>query len=588
MISVELVGNLKSISKEKKFELPDFCIITGKNGSGKSQLFEALSKNKVAKVSIDGKVIRDSQIRYITFKDLVSNIQTKCSSTEIAEKKKELIQYLSFIVRDAEEKLYMHYTLESDINYNQNLLGQALENIAKKLNKDKKELTEDDINNYFEYSELDYNDIFKRNFAGIFKCYYNNLLDYLGKESYSRKRVVSDTEQMDRFGPKPWNLLNEILDNLGLPYKVNSPEGTERDSEFHISLKDTEKNIQINPSNLSDGEKVIMSLATAIYNEKNSIKYKLLLIDEPDAPLHPSYSKILLETLKKHIVENAGIKVIMTTHSPTTVALADEDSLYEKERGKSKPRKISKDEAISVLSQSIPYLRVSIDQAKVVFVESKYDAENYTKLFGLVNSIVPQDIQPTFHPANNSNGSNSSDVVAIISKLQDINNVYGLIDYDGKNKKDGKLIVAGDRYAIENYIFDPIFVGLILLHDDFWIDKMDETFPFKRYSEFGSANPTDIQKMIDWVIDELGIGGDKKTYSTISGDDFIINSEWKTIDGHKLEDKIVNHWPKMKSVSKCETSESGNLLKRHMLNTVIKDYPQYLSHDYITIFNEFK
>jgi len=53
-----------------------------------------------------------------------------------------------------------------------------------------------------------------------------------------------------------------------------------------------------------------------------------LLLDEVDASLHPSMIKNLLDVIEKIFLKN-GCKVILATHSPTTVALAPEESIYE-------------------------------------------------------------------------------------------------------------------------------------------------------------------------------------------------------------------------------------------------------------------
>ena len=96
----------------------------------------------------------------------------------------------------------------------------------------------------------------------------------------------------------------------------------------------------------------------------------------------------LIETIKNYIVKDAGVNVIITTHSPTTVALADEDNLFEMNREKKIPEKVTKEHALSILCEGIPSLRVSIDKQRVIFVESNYDADNYGKLFELVKKYI--------------------------------------------------------------------------------------------------------------------------------------------------------------------------------------------------------
>ncbi len=83
-------------------------------------------------------------------------------------------------------------------------------------------------------------------------------------------------------------------------------------------------------SELSSWEKVLNLLTLALYNSQFDIEFpKVLLMDEPDASLHPTMSKQFLEVIQKVFVEEKGVKVIITTHSPSTVALASEENLFQ-------------------------------------------------------------------------------------------------------------------------------------------------------------------------------------------------------------------------------------------------------------------
>ena len=42
MINVTIHNAFKSLQPVPPFELPDFCVLTGKNGSGKSHLFVSI------------------------------------------------------------------------------------------------------------------------------------------------------------------------------------------------------------------------------------------------------------------------------------------------------------------------------------------------------------------------------------------------------------------------------------------------------------------------------------------------------------------------------------------------------------------
>jgi predicted ATPase len=64
---------------------------------------------------------------------------------------------------------------------------------------------------------------------------------------------------------------------------------------------------------------------------------RALLLDEIDASLHPSMIRTLLNAVQTAFVDK-GSKVIVATHSPTTVALTPASSLYFVEAGPKQKR----------------------------------------------------------------------------------------------------------------------------------------------------------------------------------------------------------------------------------------------------------
>ena len=598
---IKIQTKFKSLIAGKEVELPDFCVLTGKNGSGKSHFLESLTQQNYSTVFINEQQISVDKIKYIAFNGLNPQINPNCTKDTINQIISNFWTFFKRLQRDANRQLQLpNEQKDSNMNNMWQNYGSdqklneayriAANNLSKRLNKNLCLLNEDDVRQNIDVADLTPKDTFSGEFATIFKSYYiaydnNQYKTFQNKEHGHNYKVYTDDDFFNSFGPKPWDFVNQILNAANLPYEVNSPEGTDRDTTFHFVLRDPDRNIEIQPADLSTGEKVLMSLAMAIYNsaEKN-IKNKILLIDEPDAALHPQFSKFLLETIKTYIVNEAGVKVIITTHSPTTVAMADEESIYEMNREEKIPLKVSKARALSILCEGIPSLRVSIDKQRIVFVESNYDAENYHKIFDLVKQNHSYDIQPVFHAANPHNGSNCDDVRDLLDKLNTTPGVYGIIDYDNHASSTDKIIVMGEggesRYTIENYILDPIFIGLLLLRDNL----SDNPIPVDcKYIDFKNATDEQYQNLITWVYTELGYSNELVTYTTISGKNFKISKDWIEKPGHNIETDIRNKWLKLGQITRGNAGD--NALKKVVIYKVISDYPEYLSKDFIDLFN---
>jgi ABC-type cobalamin/Fe3+-siderophores transport system ATPase subunit len=67
-MNIEIRKPHKSILEPMNFELPDFTVLTGKNGSGKTHLFEAISDKENGLVTNNRQAI--SNITYIAYNQL--------------------------------------------------------------------------------------------------------------------------------------------------------------------------------------------------------------------------------------------------------------------------------------------------------------------------------------------------------------------------------------------------------------------------------------------------------------------------------------------------------------------------------------
>ncbi|MER0109839.1 hypothetical protein ABQG55_14260 [Aeromonas dhakensis] len=154
-----------------------------------------------------------------------------------------------------------------------------------------------------------------------------------------------------------------------------------------------------------------------------------------------------------------------------------------------------------------------------------------------------------------------------------------------KNSPEQQIIILGlgKRYAIENYIFEPHFLGLYLIHKK-----------FVKPNELGLVNCNsylDVTKAIEADNDVLQIIADH-VHGKIEWENennYIVESELLNgyklqvrkdsfeMKGHKLEEIIKNTWPMLKSVRNNNFGDS--VLKKDIINTVINDFPSLLSVD---------
>lgn len=594
MMKITIKKEHKSLRSLPTFELPDFCMLTGKNGSGKSHLLEAISKQEIVTVSCDDKNI--ANIKYIPFNGLNPKVESDCQYLTLTSNKKQIWSQINHLkteysrIRKKNPRLTMLDILQH-IGGNGSTKRLFMHFLA--LNNENVELiNEDFFDKNYDISMLNPNEVFSSQFATIFKLYHTRLEDnnyrvYRNEKFGEHYDVLTDDEFVLKYGPKPWTLINEMLINARLPYRVNNPEGQSKEADFHLCLRDDERNIEIQVNDLSTGEKVLMSLALAIYNtSENEFRPDVLLLDEPDAPLHPEYSKVLVEAVKKSIVEKACVKVIMTTHNPTTIALGDELDIYQMDRNLGYPVKVSKRFALNLLTNDLENLRVSTESRRQIFVENLNDVGYYERIIRLLKVELP--ISPQFLPPHNRNGSNCEDVKNIVTSLRGLGNdlVYGLVDYDNHNADMGYVYVIGGqkRYAIDSYIFDPIFVAFLLVREKI-VKTSDMGVAEYTFTKLNNLDDASVQIIIDYIAAQLNLTTDERVeYITQNGKKYQISKSYFAIQGHELEQKIMNKWPQLNSVKRGKNDE--NILKNYMLDNVISEYPEFLSNDFIETFSK--
>ena len=193
----------------------------------------------------------------------------------------------------------------------------------------------------------------------------------------------------------PWETLREILsemrDAAGDDGLFNFDFSDPEDHELRVSnlerfsfaavMTNRTTGTQYDLASLSSGEKILMALCLVSFNRYLGRRAsKLLLLDELDAMLHPSMVAALVRTLKTLFVSQ-GTKVLMTSHSPMTVAALDEADIFRvlRKGGDVRVSRTTKLEAINELSEGLATVDMGLriaayDDAKVTIWTEGHNA----------------------------------------------------------------------------------------------------------------------------------------------------------------------------------------------------------------------
>lgn len=581
----------KSISSGVEFDLPNFTVLTGKNGSGKSHLLEVISTHGLSEVTDEEKVL--SSIKYIKFNDLNPQFKEDISEDDVKNSWKniwnQLSQHLQNYRRNPRD---YNNSFQSYIRQYDQQTRKFIQYWYDLAENDDEKLTE---NLLYENYEISREDLFTSQIGTIFKLYQtrldeNKMNDVSNKEEGTSLPVLTSEQFEQKYGRKPWDVINEMMRTAHLPYEVEAPLRYRPSINYHLQLIDRLRNIRIQVNDLSTGEKVLMSLALSIYStEEKAARPDVLLIDEPDAPLHPEFSNYLIQAIKESIVDKSGVRVIITTHSPTTVAMAPEESIYQMSRDLSMPVKLTKQQALNLLTKDLDNMRVSIEDRRQIFVESKYDVGFYNRIYKCLSANNEFTTVPFFLPAKGGDGSNCDDVKDIVNALRLHGNdlVYGVIDYDSHNQGNQYVCVVGggNRYAIDNYIFDPIYVAFLLIRERIATSEAMGLGRSVTFTQLHTLSHDELQVMIDFVVSSLEFDGTNKTeYSVLKSDSFEVASEWFTIQGHALESKIIQKWPQLNGI---KHGHGDDYLKNYVLDNVIVEFPLFIANEVKELFEKF-
>ena len=439
--------------------------------------------------------------------------------------------------------------------------------------------------------------LFERSFSRWFTKYIdyqqrNESIRYnFEKQDIKDRTPLSEEEFVKRYGKEPWDVVDNILRDAGIDYRVTKPSRLPEDS-YTAALEDPNGN-RVELTELSSGEKVILSLFSSLSyataTDELKILPKILLLDEVDTSLHPSLTKFLITMLEKFCKER-GIHIILTTHSPSTVALSKESSVHilKKEQDSSTLEATTIDAAVSLLTAGIPTLSVKQELRRPVFVESSYDANYYEELYKLYFDVSEErtsnSVYLHFIPAAGTHHGGCSAVKDQVKALRDAGNqtIFGIIDKDKSNKESEYIFIPGSdknrRYSTENYLLDPIATCMYLLAKEKTAPEEIGLDKGTKYPAIPSLSKIKIEQMIkSFTKNVLGLGDNEEVRECTYGKGIVVNVPEKFLnhDGHKYENAHLTQKYDLKHHD----------LKKDVISTIYKHYPETIPSELFDLFS---
>jgi ABC-type multidrug transport system ATPase subunit len=307
----------------------DLTILSGVNGAGKSQIINIIlghdkpySAGISSIIKIDGIEIKKEDIDFRSFKENINIAEITLSNAQAFSSSVETIW-----------SFYQQSRLNIDTN--NGFLDSCLEAKNILLQHFSEEQFNQGIINEKEFKEKLQNsnfviragDKFTNNIGEIFFSHalkINEAMKEVGRKNFDPEKL-----------PKaPWKRLNNLFAKLNLDYRFRDHyEVTGVDINEQPQLYALKNDGMLDESNsrrlsdLSDGEKTIISLCFASLSNSPSAVKKLLLLDELDAVLNPSLIQIFFTVIQEFFIDQ-GVMVIMATHSPATISLSPDNATY--------------------------------------------------------------------------------------------------------------------------------------------------------------------------------------------------------------------------------------------------------------------
>lgn len=642
--SLSFVSIHKSLTSFESVDLPNFVVLTGRNGSGKTHLLTGITSGKIRSslvndVTTDVRLFDSTTIipqdtgvfdpsQEMSRRSQWFNVVQAQRETHLPQFQNQLVSLgvpvglcstIPKMCALTKEKLVHVFDNQEKIdqvaeqvrqiraNFSNHIYSVAQNHIgddnwrkasAIVQQRNPELFLEASQSAFFEDKNFLWGEVdpFQQAFGRVFATYRdlihaNDRLAKYPPQDEPNRQYLNEEEFVAKHGAPPWQFVNQILEACSLDFRVDHPPMHEIVS-YEPKLRKLTSDVVMRFQDLSSGEKVLMSFALCLYNAEDDRQVKrfpkLLLLDEVDAPLHPSMAASLIRTIQDVLVRDKNVAVILTTHSPSTVALAPDEAIFAMNPSGPRVEKISRSTAVSLLTAGVPTISMSFDGRRQVFVESRTDAYLYDMLYQKLKSRISSERSLVFVQVGNNSesggehNSGCAQVIRLVERLSEGGNgtVFGLVDWDGGRRETSRIHVLSPdvRDGLESLLFDPVLLAALIIRENKPYAQdcglVDQSETYMSLDGWGSER---WQRAID-RLQNLVVGAeseiDRLQIGYTNGMTLEVRRDYLHMDDHALESTIVDVFGFLKPRNR----RSGNLM-RHTVETVISELPRLVPVD---------
>lgn len=306
MLTEITINNFKCFNNSKTFKLTNLNLLTGYNGRGKSSMLQALLllAQTVQKTSeIKSLIINGDYIKLDLYDDIVNTLEKPVSF----HLKSDNENIMDFLIEYSQDKNNDRRAILSNLiidgkNYFSNIVSIGVD-----IKKDDKSAVRADP---YSMSII----------RPLFDNYYYISADRLGPTKFEEKMELNNSNPVGANGQFRLNVINKNKDlkkkiSDSINYIMDSTDNiiiTGEDNDFPV-LKLAFENEQrkVKAINTGFGYSYVLSILLLLF----FVKSGEIIIENPEAHLHPLAQARLMELICKTVAENNNIQIFIETHS---------------------------------------------------------------------------------------------------------------------------------------------------------------------------------------------------------------------------------------------------------------------------------